>query len=64
MKNPRVSRRKEILKIRPEINAKETKETIEKREKTQTNKIRLKKGGGYNRQCRNTKIIRDYYEQL
>jgi len=28
MKNPRVSRRKEILKIRPEINAKETKETI------------------------------------
>ena len=30
MKNPRVSRRKEILKIRAEINAKETKETIEK----------------------------------
>ena len=30
MKNPRVSRRKEILKIRPEINAKETKETIAK----------------------------------
>ena len=29
MKNPRVSRRKEILKIRAEINAKETKETIE-----------------------------------
>ena len=28
MKNPRVSRRKEILKIRPEMNAKETKETI------------------------------------
>ena len=28
MKNPRVSRRKEILKIRAEINAKETKETI------------------------------------
>ena len=27
MKNPRVSRRKEILKIRAEINAKETKET-------------------------------------
>ena len=26
MKNPRVSRRKEILKIRAEINAKETKE--------------------------------------
>ena len=28
MKNPRVSRRKGILKIRAEINAKETKETI------------------------------------
>ena len=28
MKNPRVSKRKEILKIRVEINAKETKETI------------------------------------
>ena len=27
MKNPRVSRRKEILKIRAEINAKETEET-------------------------------------
>ena len=30
MKNPRVSRRKEILTIRAEINAKETKETIAK----------------------------------
>ena len=30
MKNPRVSGRKEILKIRVEINAKETKETIAK----------------------------------
>ena len=30
MKNPRVSRRKEILKIRAERNAKETKETIAK----------------------------------
>jgi len=30
MKDPRVSRRKEILKIRAEINAKETKETIAK----------------------------------
>ena len=30
MKNPRVSRSKEILKIRAEINAKETKETIAK----------------------------------
>ena len=34
MKNPRVSRRKEILKIRAEINAKETKETIAKINKT------------------------------
>ena len=30
IKNPRVSRRKEILKIRTEINAKEIKETIAK----------------------------------
>ena len=30
MENPRVSRRKEILKIRAEANAKETKETIAK----------------------------------
>ena len=30
MENPRVSRRKEIVKIRAEINAKETKETIAK----------------------------------
>ena len=30
MKNPRVRRRKEIIKIRAEINAKETKETIAK----------------------------------
>ena len=30
MKNPRVSRRKEILEIRAEINEKETKETIAK----------------------------------
>ena len=30
MKNPRVSRRKETLKISAEINAKETKETIAK----------------------------------
>ena len=30
MMNPRVSRRKEILKIMAEINAKETKETIAK----------------------------------
>ena len=30
LENPRVSRRKEILKIRAEINAKETKDTIAK----------------------------------
>ena len=30
MKNPRISRRKEIIKIMAEINAKETKETIAK----------------------------------
>ena len=30
MKNPRVSRRKELLKLKAEINAKETKETIAK----------------------------------
>ena len=30
MKNPRVSRRKEIIKIRAEITEKETKETIAK----------------------------------
>ena len=30
MKKPRVSRRKEIIKIRAEINEKETKETIAK----------------------------------
>ena len=30
MKNPRVSRKKEILKIKAEIHAKETKETIAK----------------------------------
>ena len=30
MKNPRVSRRKEIIKIRAEINEKEIKETIAK----------------------------------
>ena len=33
MKNPRVNRRKEILKIRAEINAKGTKETIAKTNK-------------------------------
>ena len=36
MKNPRVSSRKEILKIRAEINEKETKETIAKINKTKS----------------------------
>ena len=36
MKNPRFSRRKEIIKNRPEINEKETKETIAKINKTKS----------------------------
>ena len=36
MKNASVSRRKEIIKIRAEINAKETKETIAKINKTKS----------------------------
>ena len=36
MKNARVSRRKEIIKIMEEINVKETKETIEKINKTKS----------------------------
>ena len=36
MENPTVSRRKEIFKIRAEINAKETKETIAKINKTKS----------------------------
>ena len=36
MKNPRVTRRNEILKIRAEINAKETKETLAKINKTKS----------------------------
>ena len=36
MKNPRVNRRKRILKIRAEINAKETKETIAKIDKAKS----------------------------
>ena len=36
MKNPRVSRRKEVIKIRAEINEKETKETIAKTNKTKS----------------------------
>ena len=36
MKNPKVSRMKKILKIRTEINAKETKETIAKIKKAKS----------------------------
>ena len=40
IKNPRVSRRKEILNIRAEINAKETKETITKINKAKAGSLR------------------------
>ena len=36
MENPRVSRRKKILKIRAQINTKETKETIAKLNKAKS----------------------------
>ena len=40
MENPKVSRRKEILKISAEINAKETKETIAKINKAKAGSLR------------------------
>jgi len=40
MKNLRVSRRKEILKIRAEINAKQTKETIAKSNKPKAGSLK------------------------
>ena len=40
MRNPRVSRKKEITKIRAEINAKETKETIAKINKAKSCSLR------------------------
>ena len=40
MKNPMVSRGKEILKIRAEINAKETKETIAKISKAKSGSLK------------------------
>ena len=40
MKNPRVIRRKEIIKIRVEINEKETKETIAKSAKLKAGSLR------------------------
>ena len=59
MKNPRVSRRKEILKLRAKINAKETKETIGK-----INKIRNENGEITNDNTKIQRIIRGYYQQL
>ena len=41
MENPRVSRRKEILKIRAEIKAKETKDTIAKINKAKAGLLRV-----------------------
>ena len=40
LKNPRVSRRKEIIKIRAQINEKETKETIAKSTKLKAGSLR------------------------
>ena len=40
MKNPRVSSRKEIIKIKSEINEKEKKETIEKVRKLKAGSLR------------------------
>ena len=67
MKNPRVSRRKEIIKIRAEINEKEKKETIAKSNKAkswffeQINKIdkplsRLIKGKKKGKRIKSTKL--------
>ena len=89
-KNPKVSRRKDIIKIRSEINEKEMKETIaktnktkswffekikkidkplarlikKKREKTQINRIRNKKGEVTTHPAEIQRIMRDYYKQL
>ena len=40
MKNPRVSSRKEIIKIKAEINEEETKETMEKVRKLKAGSLR------------------------
>ena len=89
-KNPKVSRRKEIIKIRSEINEKEMKEMIakinktkswffekinktdkplarlikNKREKTQTNRIRNEKGEVTTDTAEIQRIMSDYYKQL
>ena len=65
MKNPRVSKRKEIIKIRAEINAKETTQTIAKINKAKCwffEKIKKKKWQTISQT--NQRIIRDYYQQL
>ena len=62
MKHPRVSRRKEIIKVRAEINAKETKETIAKINKTKSwffekiNKIDKPLARKKGRRIRSTKL--------
>ena len=64
MKNPRVSRRKEILKIRAEINAIEKKETIAKINKAKSwfferiNKIHKPRVRLIKKQGRKTKSIK------
>ena len=69
-KSLRVSRRKEMIKIRTEINAKETKDTIAKINKTKSwffekinkiNKIRNENGEITTDNTEIQRIIRDYY---
>ena len=73
MKNPKVSRWKEIIKIRAEINEKERKETVAKINKTKSwffekinkiNKIRNENGEITTDNTEIQRIIRDYYHQL
>ena len=59
MKNPRVSRRKKIIKIWVEINEKQTKKTIAK-----INKIRNEIGEITMDSIEIQRFIRDYYQQL
>ena len=64
MKDPRVTKRKEIFKIRTEINAKETKETIAKINKAKSwfferiNKIDKPLAGLFKKQCQKIKSIK------
>ena len=57
MKNPKASRRKETIKIRAEINEKETKESIAK-----INKTRNENGEITTDDTEIQRIIRDYYQ--